>query len=198
MIAGAELRCPPTHIAASMITPSATETAGINQREQPMIRLRLTGPVDMEDLLDGFLEELRECEREGQRRRVTLGLDRVDRLSRNSQRLGQLALTPQWCQACFPSVRAAWGRAITLRRRRRRASFAVARPGSGREGLASEEIERDVLEMVAVNAHRHGPGDQRVIACLPGELVGGGREGDAKVPLTPRVDGRYLVAGGKS
>src|SRR5215475_7586299 len=77
------LRSPPIHIAMSITTPSTTERIG---------RYHLDLVICTEDLLNRAIEVLREGHSERQRRGVTLGLDRVDRLPRHIERCGELAL----------------------------------------------------------------------------------------------------------
>src|SRR5664279_1902776 len=52
----------------------------------------LVRPVVMEHLLDASIEESSDDEGQRQRRQIAAGLDRVDRLTRDAQGLGQLPL----------------------------------------------------------------------------------------------------------
>src|SRR5262249_37820887 len=76
---------PPIHSAASSTSPSATENPGRNH-------LDLVISISIEYLLHRRSEEPGQRERERQRGRVALLLDRVDRLARHAHRLGQLPL----------------------------------------------------------------------------------------------------------
>src|SRR5512139_2669558 len=69
--------------AAAMRIPSTKPTAGTNHLLS----------VVMEDLLDRAAEEAGDRERQRKRRQVAARLDRVDRLARYVQLLGELALT---------------------------------------------------------------------------------------------------------
>src|SRR3954447_6473631 len=76
-----------------MSAASKTQKAGMNQRAR--YRRFIASPglfVDMEDLLYVRAEVAGERDREGQRGRVALLLDRVDRLARNGHRLAELLL----------------------------------------------------------------------------------------------------------
>src|SRR5262249_36958007 len=82
---------PPIHCAAKPTPPRATENNGRNHFDLAIL---------IEHLLDSRSEEPGERERERQRGRVALLLDRVDRLARDAQRrrqvtLGQRSLCPQ-------------------------------------------------------------------------------------------------------
>src|SRR3954469_2452281 len=81
-------RWSPIQEAARMSRPRKTQKPGIHQR------LRQNGLVlvDMEHLLYGRAEEARQHDRQGQRGRVALLLDGVDRLARDIHRLRQLLL----------------------------------------------------------------------------------------------------------
>src|SRR5581483_3102855 len=86
---------PPIHCAPRRTSPSASENAGRNH---------LDLVVCMKDLLDGGLEEARERERQSQRGDVLPGLDRVDRLPRDAQRLRELALREACQRPPVPDV----------------------------------------------------------------------------------------------
>src|SRR6478672_2815058 len=79
---------PPAQAATRFAAPSTTENAGIHQR----LRNTLCIVVSMKDLLHRAVEEPCQRHRQGQRRRVAPGLDRVDRLPRDAHRLRQLSL----------------------------------------------------------------------------------------------------------
>src|SRR5262249_55064903 len=66
---------PPIHCAANTTKPSASENSGTNHFDLA---------IRIEHLLDPRAEETGERERERQRGRVTLLLDRVDRLARDA------------------------------------------------------------------------------------------------------------------
>src|SRR5512143_1698704 len=68
--------------AAAISNPSTRPTAGTNHLLS----------VVMEDLLDAAAEEARDGEGQRQRRQIATGLDRIDRLARDAQLLGELAL----------------------------------------------------------------------------------------------------------
>src|SRR3712207_776602 len=74
---------PTTRATASAVVPAPTARA----RRRPGER-----SVDMEDLLDGAVEVPGDGDGQGQRRVVAAGLDRVDRLPRDVEEVGQLAL----------------------------------------------------------------------------------------------------------
>src|SRR5262245_3609882 len=84
---------PPIHCAANMTKPSATANPGMNHFDLV---------ICIEHLLHRRLEKACEGEREGQRRRVPLLLDRVDRLSRHVDVRGELPLRQASRRSEFP------------------------------------------------------------------------------------------------
>src|SRR3954454_19835479 len=87
-------------------SPTATSRAS-SARAAPSPRavcVRVARSVDMEDLLDGAVEVAGDRDRQRQGRVVAAGLDRVDRLPRDREDIGQLALGQPGSQPQLPDV----------------------------------------------------------------------------------------------
>src|SRR6476620_4880488 len=86
--------------APRMSRPRNVLNAGMNHR----LRYRLRGSISMEHLLDRQLEVAGQGDRQRQRRRVLLRLDRDDRLPRHPHRQAQLGLAEGPCTSKLPDL----------------------------------------------------------------------------------------------
>src|SRR5690242_10383875 len=91
---------PPIACAAKIRPPRKTLNSGRNHLDRSGLRRS----VGTEDLLHWGLEEGGYRERQGQRGRVALGLDRVDRLTRDAEGLAEVGLGEAVLAAQLPDV----------------------------------------------------------------------------------------------